>query len=43
MSEAIAEINALVQGTLVPVKDLSLVRKTIVRSLNVTDASPIFS
>ncbi|KUF79560.1 ATP-binding Cassette (ABC) Superfamily [Phytophthora nicotianae] len=43
MSEAIAEANALVQGTLVPVKDLALVRKTIVCSLNVTDALPVLA
>ncbi|ETO65133.1 hypothetical protein F444_17512 [Phytophthora nicotianae P1976] len=35
------QANALVQGTLVPVKNLSLVRTTLECSFNVTDALPV--
>ncbi|KAG6961691.1 hypothetical protein JG688_00008966 [Phytophthora aleatoria] len=38
-----AEANALVQGTVVPVKDLALVCKTIEHSLNVTNALPVLA
>ncbi|KAG7389480.1 hypothetical protein PHYPSEUDO_010365 [Phytophthora pseudosyringae] len=43
MEHSIVEANALVQGTLVPVKDLALVRKTIARSFNVEDALPVLN
>ncbi|KAG6942434.1 hypothetical protein JG688_00018122 [Phytophthora aleatoria] len=35
------QANALIQGTLVPVKDLTLERKTLEYSFNVTDALPV--
>ncbi|KUF77565.1 ATP-binding Cassette (ABC) Superfamily [Phytophthora nicotianae] len=41
MDESIAEAKALVQGTLVPEKDLALVRKTLACSFNVEDALPV--
>ncbi|ETP52545.1 hypothetical protein F442_02461 [Phytophthora nicotianae P10297] len=41
MDESIAEAKALVQGTLVPEKDLTLVRKTLACSSNVEDALPV--
>ncbi|ETM54289.1 hypothetical protein L914_02357, partial [Phytophthora nicotianae] len=41
MDESIAEAKALVQGTLVPEKDLALVRKTLACSSNVEDALPV--
>ncbi|KAF4039072.1 hypothetical protein GN244_ATG08819 [Phytophthora infestans] len=40
MGESIAEAKALVQGTLVPEKDLALVHKTLTCSFNVEDAVP---
>ncbi|KAF4130856.1 hypothetical protein GN958_ATG19861 [Phytophthora infestans] len=41
MAESIAEAKALVQGTLVPEKDLALVRKPLTCSFNVEDAVPV--
>ncbi|KAG1688330.1 hypothetical protein DVH05_003762 [Phytophthora capsici] len=43
MRESKAEANELVQGTLIPVKDLSLVRKTLECNFNVVDALPVLS
>ncbi|KAE8981685.1 hypothetical protein PR001_g23930, partial [Phytophthora rubi] len=43
MEGSVAEANALVQGTLIPVKDLALIRKTMSRSLNVADALPVLN
>ncbi|KAE9086829.1 hypothetical protein PF006_g25939 [Phytophthora fragariae] len=43
MEGSVAEANALVQGTLIPVKDLALVRKTMSRSFNVADALPVLN
>ncbi|KAF4130898.1 hypothetical protein GN958_ATG19903 [Phytophthora infestans] len=43
MREASAEANELVQGRLVPVKDLSLVRKTLEHNGNVADALPVLN
>ncbi|KAF4041571.1 hypothetical protein GN244_ATG06081 [Phytophthora infestans] len=41
MNDSIAEAKALVQGTLVPEKDLALVRKTLACSFNVEGAVPV--
>ncbi|KAF4133066.1 hypothetical protein GN958_ATG17822 [Phytophthora infestans] len=43
MRESSAEANELVQGRLVPVKDLSLVRKTLEHNGNVADALPVLN
>ncbi|KAF4046483.1 hypothetical protein GN244_ATG00871 [Phytophthora infestans] len=43
MRDSITQTNELVQGILVPVKDLSLVRTTMEHSFNVADALPVLS
>lgn len=43
MVDSVHQANSLVQGTLVPLKDLALVRKTLEFSFNVTDALPVMN